>query len=156
MPHSFVKIELHVVFHVKDNMARMRTDDLQQIHSYIGGIVKTLGGVAIAVGGVEDHVHILCTLPKSTATSDYIKEIKRVSCKWIKELHPHYANFAWQAGYGAFSISPSIKEKVINYIRNQHEHHRRHTFHEEIEAFLKAYGMEYDNHFAVKEVGNKP
>ncbi len=152
MPHSFVAIELHIIFHVKNHQSRLKTDDLPRIHSYIGGIVRMLGSTVITIGGVEDHVHLFCTLPTMKSPGDFVKEIKRVSSVWIKGLDESYRNFSWQTGYGAFSVSPSIKEKVIHYINNQREHHRTHTFREEFEAFLKAYGMEYDERYAVRNI----
>lgn len=129
----------------------MRKNDLDQIHAYLGGIIKNIGGIPIIIGGINDHVHVLTSLPKTMALADFVRIVKADSSKWIKLLDSHYANFAWQEGYGAFSVSPSLIEKTINYIRNQADHHRKHTFQEEYKRFLDAYGIEYDERFAFEE-----
>lgn len=126
----------------------MRSEDLPQIHRYIGGIIKGLDGTPTAIGGTTNHVHILTSLPKSMALTDFVREIKANSSRWIKQLDTHYTQFAWQDGYGAFSVSPSLQDKTIQYIRDQEEHHRKRTFQEEYRLFLDAYGIAYDERYA--------
>jgi hypothetical protein len=87
---------------------------------------------------VEDHVHILCRLSKNVAVSDLVRELKRDSSAWIKTEQPTLADFHWQAGYGAFSISPSHVEALREYIQNQEEHHRRETFQDELRRLLRS------------------
>ena len=129
----------------------MRENDLERIHAYLGGIINNLGGIPIIVGGIDDHVHILTSLPKTMALTDFVRVIKADSSKWVKQLDGHYSNFSWQEGYGAFSVSPSLIEKTTNYIRNQAEHHKKRTFREEYKLFLDAYGVQYDERFAFEE-----
>ncbi len=125
----------------------MRKEDMGRIHDYIGGIIKGMGENPIAIGGVENHVHILATLPKTMALSDYVRTIKAESSRWIKGIDPYYRVFAWQEGYGAFSVSASKIEVIKSYIRNQEEHHRKLTFAEEYMQFLEAYGTKYDERY---------
>lgn len=148
MASSLVKIDIHLIFHVKSSNVNMRPEDLPRIFQYIGGTIKGMEGIPIEVGGVCDHVHILTSLPKSMALTDFIRNVKANTSKWIKELGNHYIHFAWQDGYGAFSVSPSLIEKTINYIRMQEEHHKKRTFKEEYKLFLEAYGINYNEKYA--------
>ena len=151
MASTLVKIDIHLIFHTKSHGVKMRENDLERIHAYLGGIINNLGGIPIIVGGIEDHVHILTSLPKTMALTDFVQVIKADSSKWIKQLDGHYSKFSWQEGYGAFSISPTLIEKTTNYIRNQAEHHKKRTFREEYKLFLDAYGIKYDERYAFEE-----
>ncbi|MBO7576643.1 MAG: transposase, partial [Bacteroidales bacterium] len=111
MASSLVKIDIHLIFHTKSHGIKMRENDLGRIHAYMGGIINNLGGIPIIVGGIEDHVHILTSLPKTMALTDFVRIHKADSSKWMKQLECHYSNFSWQEGYGAFSVSPSLNEK---------------------------------------------
>ena len=114
----------------------MREDDLPRIFEYIGGIIKGVNGLPIAVGGRPDHIHILASMPKIMSLADFVRAIKADSSKWIKKLRDGYASFEWQEGYGAFSVSPSLIDKTVNYIRGQEEHHRKRSFQEEYRLFF--------------------
>jgi REP element-mobilizing transposase RayT len=151
MASSLVKITIHLIFRIKKAGVDIRNEDLSRIHRYIGGIIKGKGGIPIEIGGTHNHVHILTSLPKSMTLTDYIREIKTNSSKWIKQLDGHYAQFAWQDGYGAFSVSPSLLDKAIQYIRGQEEHHKTRTFNEEYRLFLEAYGIDYDERYAFND-----
>ena len=144
MANTYVNNIVHIIFHTKPNCTPMLTDDLTRIHQYIGGIVKGTGAVLIEIGGTHDHVHLLASIPKTTSLSDFMRTVKSESSRWIKNLGPYYGVFAWQDGYGAFSVSASVVPRVVKYIRNQEEHHRVKTFVEEYKSFLDAYGIEYD------------
>ena len=125
-----------------------RDEDLPQIFRYIGGIINGLGGIPIEIGGTTNYVHILTSLPKSMPLIDFVREIKAFSSKWLKQLDDHYMPFAWQDGYGAFSVSPSLLDKTVQYIRKQKEHHKTRSFNEEYRLFLEAYGIDYDERYA--------
>jgi REP element-mobilizing transposase RayT len=101
----------------------------------------------LRVGGTEDHVHILCRLSKTIDVATLIRELKRESSKWIKEQNPRLADFSWQKGYGAFSVSPSHVPALIEYILNQEEHHRRETFQDEYRRLCKKYGVDIDERY---------
>ena len=148
MASSLVRIDLHLIFHVKAAGVNFRDEDLPQIFRYIGGIINGLGGIPIEIGGTTNHVHILTSLPKSMALIDFVREIKAYSSKWLKQLDDHYMPFAWQDGYGAFSVSPSLLDKTVQYIRKQEEHHKTRSFNEEYRLFLEAYGIDYDERYA--------
>ena len=147
MASSLVKIDIHLVFHVKSTGIPMRKEDLPRIFQYIGDVIKGMDSIPIVVGGIEDHIHILASLPKTMALTDFVRNIKANSSKWIKTLDCYYAPFCWQDGYGAFSVSPSLLDKTINYIRKQEEHHRKRSFHDEYKSFLKRYNISYDEKY---------
>ncbi|MBR5716196.1 MAG: transposase [Bacteroidales bacterium] len=151
MASSLVKIDIHLIFHVKTTGVNMQKEDLPQIFQYLGGTIKGLNGIPFEIGGVEDHVHILTSLPKSISLVDFVREIKASSSKWIKQLNVRYKLFAWQDGYGAFSVSPSLMDKTIEYIRKQEEHHRKRSFQEEYKLFLEAYGIKYDDRYVFSD-----
>ena len=147
MASALVKINVHIIFHVKSNGIRMRENDLKRIFSYIGGIINGIGGVTMDVGGVADHIHIVASLPKNKSLSDFVKVIKSDSSRWIKSIDSYYDKFAWQEGYGAFSVSPTLLDKTINYVKNQSNHHKTMSFQDEYKSFLKAYGVQYDERY---------
>ena len=148
MANTFVKNDLHIIFHTKAQSTDVLDNDLARLHQYIGGIVKGLGAVLIEVGGTNDHVHLICSLPKTMALADFMRTVKTESSRWIKSLNQHYYGaFAWQEGYAAYSVSTSVLPKVIQYIRNQQEHHKVRTFMDEYKAFLKANGIDYDERY---------
>ena len=117
------------------------------MHAYLGGVSKTLDCPPVIVGGVEDHVHLLCRMGRSITQSDWVKEIKRVSSIWIKQRNPALSAFAWQAGFGVFSVSASALERTIHYIATQEEHHNKLTFQDEYRTFLQKYGVEWDERY---------
>ena len=147
MANSMVKINLHIIFHIKSTSVQMRQEDLPQIFAYIGGILKGEGSVPITVGGVSDHIHLLSNLPKDKTVSELLRVTKAKSSKWIKTLSPYYSNFAWQNGYGAFSVSPSILDKTINYIKDQARHHQMKSYQDEYKAMLEGYHIPYDEKY---------
>ena len=151
MASTLVKINVHIVFHVKSTGKSIREEDLERVFSYIGGTIRSLDGAPIQIGGMPDHIHILTSLPKTMSLADFVRTIKSKSSKWIKALDESYQSFAWQEGYGAFSVSSSLLNKTIKYIQGQEEHHRKRTFIEEYKLFLEAYGIDYDERFAFKD-----
>jgi len=125
----------------------MLTKDLQSnMHAYLGGIVKNLKGVPVAVGGIEDHVHVLVGLRATHCLSDVLRELKSGSSEWA-HVTASKKNFAWQPGYFGATVSPSQIEKVKQYILKQEEHHRRKSFQEEYLEVLRLSGIEYDERY---------
>ena len=118
-----------------------------ELYSYLGGICKEMECFPIRIGGYTDHIHILCMLSKKIALMKLLEEVKSHSSKWMKTKETTLRNFYWQNGYGAFSVNPSEIEKVIAYIENQAEHHKKRTFQDEYKAFLKKYKVEYDDRY---------
>ena len=147
MSQSLSKILLHVVFSTK-NRERWLEDAMQPgLHAYLAGACRAVGSEAYRVGGADDHVHIACTLPRTLTVSKLLEEIKKSSSVWVKDQNDRFRLFAWQSGYGAFSLGQSQLPVVLRYIDNQREHHRSHTFKEEFLSFLERYDVDYDERY---------
>ncbi len=147
MAQSLSKNYIHLTFSTKYRKDCMKKDDLHDIHSYISGILKNIECPPVVIGGTTNHVHILCVLNKNLSLSKMAEEIKRNSSKWIKGIGSYYQWFAWQEGYGAFSVSQSKVEVVTKYIQNQEEHHKKMTFQDELKMFLKEYNVEFNEEY---------
>lgn len=122
----------------------------ESLFQYLGGICKGLECNPVQVGGHTDHVHILCLLSRKIAQMDLLEELKKQSSKWIKTQGIAYSNFYWQDGYGIFSVNPTQVNIVVEYIKNQAEHHKTMSFQDELRAFLKKYKVEYDERYIWK------
>ena len=147
MAQSLSKLFVHMVFHIKTNSPAIRNEDKGRLYAYIGSVIQSNESIPIIINGVEDHIHILCVQSKNISLSKLVEEIKRHSSRWIKGLNKHYAKFAWQGGYGGFSVSPSLHHKTKRYIEIQEEHHKKMTFQDEYILFLREYGIEYDERY---------
>lgn len=147
MGQTLVKNYIHIVFSTKHRQPLIHPPVEEELHHYIGGICNQLDCQVIKVGGYVDHIHILCMLSKKVSLSKLVEEIKSHSSKWIKTKGGHYQRFYWQNGFGAFSVNPSEVERVIRYITNQHEHHRKRAFQKEFRRMMDRLGMEYDERF---------
>ena len=117
------------------------------MHNYLGGTCNGLDCPVVRVGGAKDHVHILCCFGRTISIADFIKELKRASSQWAKTKDPSLADFYWQSGYGAFSISPGHVADLVAYIENQEEHHRTETFQDEFRRLMTKYGIEWDERY---------
>ena len=146
MPSTHSSLIFHVVFSTKEREVWFPPDFRPRLHAYLGGIIRNSGGIAYAVGGTGDHVHLLIGLKPTDVILDLIRVVKAESSKWIKgELNR--TAFAWQDGYGVFSVSASGLEAVRGYVLGQEEHHRTRTFQEEYLAMLKKSGVGYDERY---------
>lgn len=149
MPQSLAQLYVHIVFSTKNRQPFLRDAEFwQRTHAYLQGICSNQDSPSLRIGGAEDHVHILCRLSKTLDIATLIRELKRDSSKWIKQENPRLPDFHWQQGYGAFSVSPSHVEALIEYIMNQAEHHRQETFQDEFRRLCKKYGIEIDERYA--------
>ncbi len=144
MAQSLSKILLHVVFSTKDRQGLITKDVIKDLHAYLAGACRAYGSEAYRVGGTEDHVHIACSLPRTLTVSRLLEQIKKSSSVWIKDKTPGCRDFAWQAGYGAFSLGQSQLSSLMHYIDHQQEHHSKASFREEYLEILKRYGITYD------------
>ena len=149
MAQSLSKIYIHLIFHIKTISSPIRESDLDRIHSYIGQLVNATGCKVIQVGGMCDHVHILFLLSKDVAISHVVEEVKRNSSRWMKTIEPYYSTFAWQNGYGVFSVSQSVVGKTLEYVKNQGIHHKKMSFQDEYQKFLESYGVEYNKYLRI-------
>ncbi len=147
MSQSLSKLFIHVIFHVKNTSSKIRKEDKSELYSYIGAIIKDNESIPIMINGVGDHIHILCIMSKNIALAKFVEEIKRHSSRWIKTKGVHYSEFAWQGGYGGFSVSSSLHDKTKQYIQNQEKHHQNMSFKEEYLLFLKEYGIDYNEKY---------
>lgn len=148
LSQSLANVAVHLVFSTKNRQAYLANDELRsEMHQQLGGTSKTLDCSPLIVGGVEDHVHLLGRMSRTISISAWVKELKRVTSIWVKERAPHLASFQWQSGYGAFSVSQSETERVVQYIKNQSEHHRQRDFKTEFRLLLDRHQIEYDERY---------
>ena len=151
MSQSLYKIYLHVIFHVKTTGPTIDDEHLGQLHAYIGKLVNTTGCQVLCVGGTGNHIHALVMMSKTETVVHLIEEMKRNSSRWIKTISPQYKDFAWQGGYGAFSVSQSQVDTLIRYINNQAEHHKKQSFEDEYLKFLRLYKIEFDERYVLSD-----
>jgi REP element-mobilizing transposase RayT len=147
MSHTYTSCLFHCVFSTSQRRNLIPRDIESRLWPYIGGIARDNAMRALAVGGIENHVHVLLSLPATMPISRSLQLIKGGSSRWMHETFPAMRDFAWQEGYGAFSIGTSQCETTVRYINKQREHHQRLTFEEEFAAFLKKHNMEYDERY---------
>lgn len=143
--HSFNSCLMHCVFSTHERRPHLSPVIRERLWPYLGGIARANDMKAPAIGGVADHVHTLLSLPPTLSVSKAMQLLKGNSSKWLRESFPELRqqDFAWQEGFGAFSIGISGVEDTIKYIQGQEEHHRQRSFGEELEMFLKRHALEY-------------
>ncbi len=148
MSQSLAKVLVHIVFSTKNRYPFLADKDVRdEMHAYLGGTCKRCDCKVLIVGGAADHVHILCAISRSHSLADLVGDLKRASSKWIKTKGQLLTKFAWQGGYGAFSVGESNVDRVREYIATQEDHHRKRTFQEEYRQFLADYGVEFDERY---------
>lgn len=147
MPQSLSQILVHLVFSTKNREAWLADSIRDELHAYIGGVIKSQNGTLLKAGSVDDHIHLLADHPRTVSPAKLVQEIKTGSSKWIKTKGPRYTKFAWQTGYGIFSVSPSHKNAVISYIENQAKHHDTNSFQDEYQNLLGKYGIQFDERY---------
>lgn len=147
MPQSLSKVILHIIFSTKNREPWIDPAMRPRMHAYLAAICRDLGAQAFRVDGAADHVHIVTTLPRTLSQAQIVEQAKKTSSKWIKALEPRYRGFFWQRGYGAFSVSVSQLDAVLQYLHTQEEHHRTRTFQEEYRELLCRHGIEFDEQY---------
>lgn len=147
MSQSLSQLYVHLVFSTKDRTPALHLDIRERLHDYLAGIFDEIDSHALKIGSAVDHVHSLFSLSKNLSLCKVVEHVKTGSSKWVKTLGPRFRGFYWQAGYGGFSVSESEVERVIKYIANQAEHHRKRTFQEEYRRFLEKYRVSYDERY---------
>jgi putative transposase len=147
MPQSLSLVLLHVVFSTKDHRACLDKSIRPALYKYLATVARNAGCECYRVGGVADHVHFAIRLSRTITIAKLIEELKTSSSKALKTDLATIHDFAWQRGYGAFSVAPSDLSALLTYIDNQEEHHRTRTFQEEYRAFLQKYGVEFDERY---------
>ena len=144
MSHTFAQLTIHAVFSTKKRVPLLKGEHLQRVHGYLATLINDELGMARQVGGTADHVHALFDLKPTVALSDCMRKVKSVSSGWIRGTLPEIWDFAWQPGYGAFSVSASLIRQVKEYVRDQERHHRKRSFTDEFILLLQRHGIEYD------------
>jgi putative transposase len=147
MSQSLANNLIHLIFSTKNRTPAVSPEVRAELNSYMAGILRQCESPTIIVGTVEDHAHVLFSLSKNLPLCKAVEEVKKGSSKWIKTKGPVFANFHWQSGYGAFSVSQSNVESVRRYISRQEEHHRKLTFQDEFREFLKRHQIEWDERY---------
>jgi putative transposase len=148
MPQSLANVLVHIVFSTKERRAMFQNPELRdEMHRYIAGISANLECPVIIVGGATDHVHLLANQSRTIALAEWVKELKRASSLWAKKKSSQWDLFRWQAGYGAFSVSQSQKNRAQEYIRSQEDHHRRLSFQDEVRQLLAKHNVVFDERY---------
>jgi REP element-mobilizing transposase RayT len=144
---TYISNVVHFVWGTANREPTIRKSWRDRLHGYIGGILENKKSKLLAAGGIEDHIHVLASLPATVSLSEIASAMKANSSRWIHENTPQGKGFDWQTGYGAFSVSESMKERVKQYIAMQEEHHRSWKFTEEFKALLEKHGIAYEERY---------
>jgi REP element-mobilizing transposase RayT len=142
MSNVLVNVICHIVFSTKNREPLIAIDKQDELFRYMGGVIGRERAIAVSIGGVEDHVHVLAKLPVSRPISEIVGRLKGSSSRWIEQQPWFEGGFAWQRGYAVFSVSQSLVERVRRYIARQREHHERVSFSDELNAMLELHGLE--------------
>jgi putative transposase len=147
MPQSLSRILIHLIFSTKNRVPVLAPEIRAELYPYLASGLQENACPVLQIGGTEDHIHLLFGLSRTWTVAQVVEEVKVSSSKWIKTKGQAFADFHWQAGYGAFSVSQSNATAVVRYIQNQMEHHRKTTFQEEYQNFLRRHGVVYDERY---------
>lgn len=147
MANTYTNLNYHIIFSTKNREPSLSASVCERLWPYISGIARENGMKALEIGGVSDHVHILLSVPATLSVAKAVQLIKGGSSHWLKSVFPNIERFAWQDGYGAFTVSQSNLESVRGYIRDQEEHHRTKTFADEYQGFLKRHAIVFDEKY---------
>lgn len=147
MPQSLVKNLVHPVYSTKHREACLDVELQPRLWAYTAGILQQWESQAVVIGGFHDHVPLLLALSKNHALKRIVEEVKKGSSIWLKEQSAHLADFHWQNGYGAFSVSESNAPAVRTYIQNQDEHHRTMSYQDELRELFRKHGIEFDERY---------
>lgn len=155
MANTFTQLHIQLIFAVQNRTSLIDKFWKDRLYAYMTGIIQNNGHKLLIINGMPDHVHILIGFRTTQALSELVQVVKRDSSKWINENKLVRGKFSWQEGFAAFSYSHSHLQNVIEYIKNQEEHHRKLTFLEEYKAFLEKFEIEFDEKYIFKEIQNE-
>jgi REP element-mobilizing transposase RayT len=147
MAGKHLSLMMHFIWSTAGREPWIGSDWKDELYGYMGGIMKNKNARLISAGGMYDHIHLYASLPSTITIADLVSVVKSNSSRWVHESFPKRRAFAWQEGYGAFSVSKSEEGKVISYIRNQEHHHAKRSFKDEFLEFLDKYQIEYDSRY---------
>jgi REP-associated tyrosine transposase len=147
MAGKYLSLLVHFTWSTAGREPWIETEIREDLYSYIGGIMNNKSAKLISAGGMFDHIHLYASLPSTISIADFVNVVKSNSSRWIHQSFSQLRNFAWQEGYGAFSVSKSGEQSVIRYIRNQEKHHGKRTFKQELITLLEKHGISYDKRY---------
>lgn len=147
MANTYSNLFYHIVFSTKGRADLIDQEIENRVWAYIGGIARKHEIIAVQVGGIGNHIHVLILAKPKISPSQIVQWLKGESSKWIHDTFPEMKDFAWQDGFGVFSVSKSNVPDVVDYIKNQHEHHTKQSFEEEYISMLKLNGIDYDERY---------
>lgn len=147
MPQSLSQVILHLVFSTKDRENLINKEITEDLYSYIVGICRSNNSQCYRVGGTSSHIHVACTLPRTITISKFVAEVKASSSRWINQKCNLENKFAWQSGYGVFSLGVSQLKALTNYIDHQEEHHKKRSFQEEYTILLEKYSVDFKEEY---------
>jgi len=147
MPQSLALVVVHIVFSTKDRRAFLEHPIRHDLHAYLATRARIAGCECYCAGGVSDHVHLAVRLSRTVTIAKLLEDLKTSSSKWLKTQSPSLKAFAWQGGYGAFSVGPSDLPALRRYIETQEDHHKKYSFQNELRALLTKYGVEHDERY---------
>ena len=144
---SHISNLIHFVWSTRERRAMIKQEWQDQLYAYLGGVLKNKTAKMLAAGGMEDHVHVYASLPSTVTLAEMAGAMKANSSRWIHENVTGAKNFAWQEGYGAFSVSKSVEPSIVRYIRDQAEHHKKREFRAEFKLLLEKHNIDYDERY---------
>ena len=148
MSQSLSQVYLHIVYSTKHRAALLQDEDVRKrLHGFMANVLKGVGCPALIINGTADHLHILCRMSRTITIAQIIEASKSDPSRWMKEQGPQYADFHWQNGYGAFSVSVSMVDVVYRYIERQEEHHRKLTYQDEFRELCRRHGVDIDERY---------
>jgi putative transposase len=150
MTHTYTHLLIHVVFSTEERAPLIASEMRGELFAYVGGTIREMGAVLVTMNSVPDHMHLLVSMSASLSVADLVRAIKANSSRWIHERWPERRKFAWQQGYGAFSVSESATPQVKSYIMAQEEHHRTLPFEDEFRVLLKKHNIAFDERYLWK------
>ncbi|WP_225034654.1 IS200/IS605 family transposase [Winogradskyella sp. SM1960] len=152
MPNTYTQIHIQTVFAVQNRQSLIRGRWRAELYKYITGIIQNNNHKVLQINGMADHIHILFGMRPTQSLSELMKQVKQDSSKWINNKGLVNGRFSWQSGYGAFSYSKSEIPVIINYIKNQEEHHKQVAFQDEYLKLLQDFDVKYDERYILKPV----
>jgi REP element-mobilizing transposase RayT len=147
MAQSLAFVLVHVIFSTKDRRPVLGESIRPELYAYLATVARNMKCECFRIGGVSDHVHLAVRLARDVDIASLVRELKTASSQWLKTKSPVFRHFEWQRGYGAFSVGPADLDALVAYVDGQEAHHRKVTFQDELRAFLKKYGVEYDERY---------
>lgn len=147
MAGKHISLLVHFVWSTAGREPWIGDDWRETLHAYMGGVMRNKNARLLSAGGMYDHIHLYASLPSTITVADFVNTVKANSSRWVHETFPNRRGFAWQEGYGAFSVSKSDEKNLIEYIRNQKHHHQKRSFKDEFLDILEKYEIDYDERY---------